>query len=529
MKNGMFLLLAITLALASQTQAQNDTLFNKDFNDENLNSGGWTSQLVSGADNCEWTTSSFSNPTPYARITNYISGDYTSCESWLISPMVDLSSATPFLNFRNAYNYSGNQLQLMVSSDYMSGNVSSATWVDITDLATWSNGDFAYANSGNIDLSAYTIPNIHIAFKYTGGNSDGSTWNLDDITLFSTQPVDADGWNCTSTGCIESISGSGVYATFEECDPMCEVVEPDGWDCIANACTESTSGSGEFTSFNDCQSICETVENPTTSIYEIQYTEQADGSSDLLDQTVETGGVVTALRPDGSGYYIQNGSGPWSGIYVFDNSNSPAIGDSLTFSADVYEFYNLTELKNLTNYTVVSSGNMVVTSTVSPQMANSEAYEGVLIKLFNVQCVEAPNQYNEWMAGDGTNSVIINDFIYFYEAVLNNYYNVIGIVDYSFDEFKVCPRMESDVTTGTTDINVFTSSLLQVYPNPSSGIIQVDDTGVLEIFTLSGQLVYSKLLNGKLIDLNDLCSGTYLCKLLDNKGNLKGTDKLVVN
>ena len=441
--------------------------------------------------------------------------------------MVDLSSATPFLNFKNAYEYPGDPLQLLISSDFSSGDASSALWTDISDLATWSDGDFAYANSGNIDLSEYTNTNIHIAFVYFGGDSEGSTWNLDDIILFSTQPVDADGWNCTNDGCTESIAGSGEYSTLEECEPMCEVVEPDGWNCIANACTESTSGSGLYATLIDCQSICETVTNPTTSIYDIQYTEQADGSSNLLDQTVETGGVVTALRPDGSGYYIQNGSGPWTGIYVFDNNNTPAIGDSLTFSADVYEYYNLTELKNLTNYTVVSSDNMVITSSVSPQMANSENYEGVLIKLFNVECVQAPNQYNEWLAGDGTNSVIINDFLYFYDAVVNNYYNVTGIVDY-FNEFKVCPRTANDVTTGTTYVFEDQSATLKLFPNPSVGTIQLQEIGKLEVYTLSGQLVFSNVLDTKLVDLKALSSGTYLCKLMDINGTLKGTEKLVI-
>ena len=74
MKKTILLMFAITLVM--QTQAQNDTLFNKDFNDENLNSGGWTTLLNIGMENCEWTTSSNSNPTPYARVTNYRSGEY---------------------------------------------------------------------------------------------------------------------------------------------------------------------------------------------------------------------------------------------------------------------------------------------------------------------------------------------------------------------------------------------------------------------------------------------------------------------
>ena len=37
--------------------------------------------------------------------------------------------------------------------------------------------------SGNTDLSQFIAPSVAIAFKYTGTNSDGATWEVDNIII----------------------------------------------------------------------------------------------------------------------------------------------------------------------------------------------------------------------------------------------------------------------------------------------------------------------------------------------------------
>ncbi|MCH2225780.1 MAG: DUF5017 domain-containing protein, partial [Crocinitomicaceae bacterium] len=88
----------------------------------------------------------------YAAMTNYNSGN-SAVTSWLISPSQSLASATaPYLSFKNAYNFPGDPLELMISTDYTgSGDPSSnGTWTDLTSLATWSTGSFNWANT--VDL-----------------------------------------------------------------------------------------------------------------------------------------------------------------------------------------------------------------------------------------------------------------------------------------------------------------------------------------------------------------------------------------
>ncbi|MCB9360723.1 MAG: choice-of-anchor J domain-containing protein [Flavobacteriales bacterium] len=153
----------------------------KNFEDQNITSGGWIMENIIG--NIDWTTNNLgSNSTYYAQITNYNSGN-TACETWLISPEFDLTGITnPTLSFQSAYNYSGDPLKLYVTTSF-TGDVTTTTWADMTSLATWSGGGWSWANSGLINLSAYTTSGVRFAFKYTGSNSSGSTWEIDDFTI----------------------------------------------------------------------------------------------------------------------------------------------------------------------------------------------------------------------------------------------------------------------------------------------------------------------------------------------------------
>jgi hypothetical protein len=159
-------------------------ILNKNFDDNSVTSGGWTTQLVSGPSNCDWGIYEGSNSA--AKASNYLDGTNSACESWLISPAVDLTGTAPSLSFRNTYNFSGDPLMLMVSTDYSgSGDPNSANWTDLTSQVVWSGGGFEWISSGDIDLSNYTQANVYIAYKYIGSNSDGSTWEIDDVQIIN--------------------------------------------------------------------------------------------------------------------------------------------------------------------------------------------------------------------------------------------------------------------------------------------------------------------------------------------------------
>ncbi|MBV6484149.1 MAG: hypothetical protein KFKLKKLM_00639 [Flavobacteriales bacterium] len=153
----------------------------KNFEDQSITSGGWTKQNVVG--NINWSIADVgSNNTYYAMISNY-SGTNTACETWLVSPSFDLTNLTnPILYFQSAYKYTGDALRLYVTTAY-TGDATTTTWTDITSSASWSTGNFIWAGSGNINLSSYKQAGVRFAFKYTGTNSNGSTWEIDDFTI----------------------------------------------------------------------------------------------------------------------------------------------------------------------------------------------------------------------------------------------------------------------------------------------------------------------------------------------------------
>ncbi len=150
----------------------------KDFEDLSLTNGGWTQKNVTGSIN--WTASTYSLSN-FGKITNYV-GSNKNCETWLISPPINLTMATvPNLYFQNAYKYAGAPLQVLVSTNYDSGAPSTATWSPLNPQL--SGGNYNFVSSGPLSLSQYKSYNTRIAFKYTGTTSDGSTWEIDDIVV----------------------------------------------------------------------------------------------------------------------------------------------------------------------------------------------------------------------------------------------------------------------------------------------------------------------------------------------------------
>ena len=78
---------------------------NKDFNDLSLTSGGWSTQIIVTFTN--WFVDSFGGD-DFVKATNYSNGQNVPSNTWLISPAVDLSSASqPMLSFETIMKWPG--------------------------------------------------------------------------------------------------------------------------------------------------------------------------------------------------------------------------------------------------------------------------------------------------------------------------------------------------------------------------------------------------------------------------------------
>jgi hypothetical protein len=188
------------------------------------------------------------------------------------------------------------------------------------------------------------------------------------------------------------------------------------------------------------------------------------GDSPYIGQTVETSGFVTATYE--SGYFLQNGVGPWTGIHVFNNSNMPQIGDSISITGNVVEYFNLTQITGVTTFINHSSGNpLPMAEEITSAQSKTEPYEGVLVKVMNAECTDANSGFGMWKINSDADSSKVHSLFYAYTPTLGAAYNITGVINYSFEEFRVCPRNIDDIEVLNANVNEVTIYEIQFTAN----------------------------------------------------------------
>jgi len=191
------------------------------------------------------------------------------------------------------------------------------------------------------------------------------------------------------------------------------------------------------------------------TIYEIQYTDDVSGDSPWKDvKDVTTEGIVSGAFYNG--YFLQDpAGGAWNGLWVYDVDNKPLRGDRVRIVGTVTEYYNNTEIENVTAFTVESSGNPVPGPEVlSTSDANLEQWEGVLVQVQDV-VVTGSYDYGEWSMDDGSGDLRADDKgNYDYDpSVGDELIAVTGLLDYSFGLAKLQPRDNADIIETVLRIN----------------------------------------------------------------------------
>lgn len=409
------------------------------------------------------------------------------------------------------------------------------TWTSTHKPTDW----FGVAtNVDSLNVNQYTSSTEEgsYAVKLTNTTSGHKRFSTTAVSVTAGQAYNIS-YYAKGNGSIRSAiykGATGRYTTYTAYDS----INSTNWIKVDQiVISDTTASTAEFVlSFRYTQSASEDLQidsfcvtlatTPSVPIHDIQYTTDASGNSPYLGQPVKTGGIVSAVKS--GAYWIQNGTGPWSGVYVYDSGNSPAIGDSVTFSAIVDEYYNLTELKSVSSYIKVSSGHTVQVTNITIPDGALESYEGVLCKVTNAQCTAMPDTYFEWQIGDGMESLTVGDLIYAYTPVLNTYYDVTGIMDYNFSERKIQPRSAADVTVhNAIDETEISSS---VYPNPASDFVTVSagTEGTLKVVDMTGRVVYSTTFSQSAdVNVSEMEPGVYNVMINGNDGEF-AISKLIV-
>ncbi|ELZ24344.1 UDP-sugar hydrolase / 5'-nucleotidase [Halosimplex carlsbadense 2-9-1] len=197
--------------------------------------------------------------------------------------------------------------------------------------------------------------------------------------------------------------------------------------------------------------------NAQVAIEEIQRPDGATDASPYAGETVTTAGTVTAVVSEG--YYVQNGTGAYSGVYVYTGSQpSVAPGDAVAVTAPVTEYYNLTEL----DATAESASTTVTGTAPAPDpvaldtgAVGAERYEGVLVTVSNATATATPGQYGEWTVDDGSGAVAVDDVTAGDATTPNEtgrvVTNLTGPLFYSFGAFKIQPQAVGPITAPPDD------------------------------------------------------------------------------
>jgi hypothetical protein len=194
------------------------------------------------------------------------------------------------------------------------------------------------------------------------------------------------------------------------------------------------------------------------------------------DPVEVTDNLVTGIA-EGTGFFMQvpadhpDYDGPdYSGIFVFTGgSQTVAVGDRVTVSGTVADYYGELQISDLVTFTVESQNNAPPTpvdaqpSEIGPGGSRGEPLEGVVCQVSNVDVTGVESQYNEFQLED---ILWVNDFLYLVDPfpVVGDHYNsVTGIVHWSFGEHRLEPRSADDIVTGPPAIDSLSPALSFAY------------------------------------------------------------------
>ena len=286
----------------------------------------------------------------------------------------------------------------------------------------------------------------------------------------------------------------------------------------------------------------------TVSLHDIQYTTLASGASPYYGQIVNCkGGIVTAVYNGTggtqSGYYIQNtgrGNMIWSGAQVYDYTNLVSMGDSISFTGVVDEYFGNTELQpaQVSNFVKHSSGNtlpvpnVVITDSLNEATTyvngGGEKFEGILVSTSTLStCQTYSANYGQGTLNDGSGATQVDKQIFPYSFQVNQKYKVTGVVATNYG-LNIEPRFIADIDSATVaGIDLYAITLhASVYPNPVTNEINIqlpfDATkiNVSVIDVLGREVFVLNAANGSFINIPNVSfpTGVYLVKIIaDNK------------
>jgi hypothetical protein len=147
----------------------------------------------------------------------------------------------------------------------------------------------------------------------------------------------------------------------------------------------------------------------------------------------------------------------------------------------------------------------------------TEKYEGCLVEYSLMDCIQVNNEYGEAVINGADNEVITSDLIFLYPFTLNppTALTVIGVVEYSFGEYKICPRSYDDVhgQISVKEIEASTTSIKMI-----NNVLELESSIVgnqeFKIYNILGETVLQGMFDTQLsMPMFHLQSATYIVRV----------------
>ena len=131
----------------------------------------------------------WSNDDRYAcmKASAYVNNTNYEAESWLISPVIDLTSETKaYLSFEHAANFFRESGSVEEQATVWAREEGAEEWSQLSGI-NYSNGmSWTFVESGDVDLSAYAGGKMQFAFVYKSTSSQAGTWEVKNVVVKDT-------------------------------------------------------------------------------------------------------------------------------------------------------------------------------------------------------------------------------------------------------------------------------------------------------------------------------------------------------
>lgn len=448
MKKFFTLLSAVAIAAAANAQ----TYFSDDFEGGTLTANhAWTSQVIANPDviNGNWVLGTSGGN--YAKLGNYVSSTNHILNSWFISPAIDLSAGTDVnMSFKMTKRFAGDDMVVHISNDYDGSSApSTATWTDITSLFTLDTdiASWTFTNSGDGDISTYISgTSTYIAFEYIGSDTDGSTWEVDNISIQEGATVTP----ITTIYDIQYTSDLAGNSTF------------DGQEVTTIGVVTGVVQIGT----NADRFFIQDGDGAWNGIYVYE-----NGYSVEVGDSVKVTGTVDE-------YFTLTEIVSVTDVTIISSGNplpNPVVVTNSTAGEEQYEGVMVTLEYGLCLTAADIYGAWTINDGTNP--------------ILTVDDDLLPTPFSP-VVGDG--------------------YDVTGVKHFAFDEHLILPSSSSQIVTVAYATLVDNENNFEIYPNPATDMInlRVDANAVVAIYSVTGAKVLETVAT-KTLDISSLEAGIY--------------------